>query len=294
MIKRLIFSLLTLVSFTAGAQTDHYFQYPIVPDSIRTLYGRCDYLAEHFFDFCDLSKSFSNRARMGEEFKTYLSIIANATPETAVKHAANLMKKLEKQPSDQVFLANIAEGMLYGDTARAWIDELYLPFAEAVAGNRRVDKAEKARFAQQAEILRNNMIGAVAPEIDYIKPDGSAGHFAPDSTEVTVIFFNDPDCSGCSMARLRLSADISTGELIKEGRMRVVALSLSEPDENWKKFAAEMPAEWIVGATPDADLTFDLRDGTPDFYVLGRNNKIKFKHLDADQLLDISRQLKRR
>lgn len=96
------------------------------------------------------------------------------------------------------------------------------------------------------------------------------------------------------MARLRLSADISTGELIKEGRMRVVALSLSEPDENWKKFAAEMPAEWIVGATPDADLTFDLRDGTPDFYVLGRNNKIKFKHLDADQLLDISRQLKRR
>ncbi|MCM1163026.1 MAG: DUF5106 domain-containing protein [Muribaculaceae bacterium] len=299
MLKRLIFCLLMLTALAAGAQTDasqtdRYFQYPIVPDSIRTFSGRCDYLAEHFFDFCDLGKAFSNRARMGEEFKTYLTIIANATPKTAIKNAADLMKKLEKQPKDQVYLANIAEGMLYGDTARAWIDDLYLPFAEAVASNRRVDKAEKARFAQQATILKNNMVGTQAPEIEFTLPDGSTSRLTPDSTQVTVLFFNDPDCSGCSMARVRLSADISTNELIKEGKLRVVAISLVEPDEKWRQYAAEMPAEWTVGAAPDADLTFDLRNGTPDFYVLGLGNKIRFKHLDTDQLLDVTRQLKKR
>lgn len=294
MIKRLIFCLLLFAAVTAGAQTESYFQYPIVPDSIRTFNGRCDYLAKHFFDFCDLSKAFSNRSRMGEEFKTYLTIISNATPDVAVENAAGLMKKLEKQPSDQLYLANIAEGMLYGDTARAWIDELYLPFAEAIAANRRIKKAEKARFEQQAGLLKANMVGVQAPEIDFIRPDGSKGRLTPDSAEVTIVFFNDPDCSSCSLARLRLSADISTTELVNEGKLRVAAISLSDPDDNWKTFAADMPAEWTVGAAPDADLTYDLRNGTPDFYILGRRGKIRFKHLDIDQVLDITRQLKKR
>lgn len=295
-IKLLIFSLLMLLATAARGQeqTPTYFQYPIVPDSITSFNGRCDYLAEHFFDFCDLTKAFSNRAKMGQEINVYLTIISNADPKVADANVRKLMKKLEKQPKDQLQVAEIAESRLYGDSAEFWIDNVYLPFAESVAANKRIDKAEKARFGQQAEVLRNSLVGEPAASLEFTRPDGTKGMLTPDSTEVTVLFFNDPDCSDCRMARLRLSADISTNELIGEGKLKVVAISLSEPDEAWREYASSMPSEWTVGAAPDADLIYDLRMGTPDFYVLGRNNRIRFKHIDINQMLDISRQLKKR
>lgn len=292
--KKLIFSLFMLTSIALSAKADKYFEYPIVPDSIASYQARCDYQAQHFFDFCDLSKAFSNRTRMGEEFNVYLTITDNATPRVADREARAFMKKLDKQPADQLFIAELAEARLYGDSAQAWLDALYLPYAESVAANRRIGKAEKARFAQQALQLRNSTVGQRIYPLPYTRPDGSTGNLAADSAEVTVIFFNTPGCDECEMARMRLAFDISTTDLIREGKMKVVSISLCEPDSEWHSFIASMPDEWVKGAAPDADLALDLRAGTPSFYILGRGSRIKFKHLDIDALLDVSRQLKKR
>lgn len=293
-IKLLIIGLLALAGFVPAAKADTYFPYPIVPDSIKTLNGRCNYLADHFWDFCDLQKAFSSRAKMAQEYKTYLSIISNADADRAISALSAFMKKLDKQPKDQLYLAGVAEGYMYADTAEQWVDQLYLPVTEAVVANKRVDKDSKARFAQQSEILRNSMAGQKVGAVPYITREGEKRTLLNDSASVVVVFFNDPDCSDCNMARIRLHADISTSELIAEGKLKVVAISVTDPDEEWQKFAASMPEEWTVGASPDADLMIDLRFGTPDFYVIGRKHDIRFKHLNIDQVLDVARQLKKR
>ncbi|MDE5961023.1 MAG: hypothetical protein K2H08_04825, partial [Duncaniella sp.] len=112
--------------------------------------------------------------------------------------------------------------------------------------------------------------------------------------DVVVVFFNDPDCDDCNLAKLRLDADISTTQLIAEGKLKVVSISLSEPTQEWKEAVASYPSTWRVGANPDADMTIDLRAGTPEFYILDRNHNIRFKHLSIDQVLDVTRQLKKR
>lgn len=293
-IKHLILTLMLLAGAAVQAKADSYFQYPIVPDSISTLQGRCNYLADHFWDFCELSKAFSARAKMAQEFKVYLSILENASPEKGADALRAFMKRLDKQPKDQLYLANVAEGRIYSDTAEVWIDHLYLPVAETVGANKRLDKAEKARFARQAEVLRGSMAGGPVADIAYTTPDGSRRTLSSDSAAVIVVFFNDPDCSDCNMARIRLDADISTTQLIDEGRLKIVAISVADPDETWRKAAASFPATWSVGANPDADLQVDLRFGTPDFYVLDKKHNIRFKHLSIDQILDVTRQLKKR
>lgn len=293
-IKFIIISLLALAGINLSAKADTYFQYPIVPDSVESFQGRCNYLADHFWDFCEMSKAFSAKQKMAEELKVYLSILEKAEPQPAVNGVKALMKKLEKQPADQLFMATVAEQQLYGDSTDLWYDELYLPFAEAIAANKKISKAEKARFAQQAEVLRNSMMGSPVPSLPYTTREGQPGNLQNDSAEVVIVFFNDPDCSNCNMARIRLDADISTNELINEGLLKVVAISLAEPDEEWKESVKRFPENWRVAASPDADLTIDLRSGTPDFYVLGRNGIIRYKHLVIDQVLDITRQLKRR
>lgn len=294
MLKRLSLIFILVIALASGAKADTYFQYPIVPDSLTILQDRCDYLARHFWDFCDLKKAFSSKKRMADEFSVYLSILQNATADSAFASIDRLTKKLEKQPADLLFLTERAEALLYSDSAKVWIDELYIPFLNATVANKKIDKATKARFAHQLTILSNSLPGRVAPTLPYIFRDGTPGNLDNDSAQVVVVFFNDPDCSDCNMARIRLHADISATELINEGTMKIVSISLTDPDDEWKAAVADYPAEWIVTANPDADLTFDLRNGTPSFYVLDKNHKIRFKHLDINQLLDIFRQLKRR
>lgn len=273
-IKLFILSVLALVGLGQTAKADTYFPYPIVPDSVATFQGRCNYLADHFWDFCEMTKAFSAKQKMAQEMQVYLSVIANAEPEIAVRGVNALMKKLEKQPKDQVFMATVAESRLYGDTAEVWIDALYLPFAEAVAANKRVTKAEKARFVQQAEVLRNSMVGSPAPSLPYTTREGVAGNLKNDSAEVVIVFFNDPDCTDCNLARIRLDADISMTELISDGMVKVVAVTPSEPDEEWRKAVEGYPANWTVAAAPDADLIIDLRADTPDFYILDRKSVV--------------------
>lgn len=299
-LKRLIFGLLLTMSVCAGAKAqsaianEPYFPYPLVPDSIQAFQSRCDYLARHFWDFCELSKAFSARQKMANEFSVYLSILKNASVDSALASVERLAKKLEKQPNDLLFLARQAEAKLYSDTAEAWVDGLYLPFAEAVVKHKKIDKASKSRFAHQATILKNTMMGGPAGPLPYTTREGATRNLSTDSAEVLVVFFNDPDCSDCDMARIRLDADISTTELINEGKVKIVAISLTEPNEEWKKSVAGYPASWTVGANPDTDLIYDLRSGTPNFYIIDRKHNVRFKHLQIDQMLDVMRQLKKR
>lgn len=293
-IKGLLLGLLLCLGISFGAKADTYFPYPLIPDSINIFQKRCDYLARHFWDFCDLKKAFSAKAKMAQEFNVYISVLKNATPDSAVASVVRFNKALEKQPADQLFMAECAENLLYGDSAEVWIDELYLPFAHAVASNKRIDKASKARFAHQEKILKNSLARFPAPSLPYTTREGQTGNLDNDSAQVVVVFFNDPDCSDCNLARIRLDADISMTELINEGKAKVVSISLSEPTQEWKDAVASYPATWVVGANPDADMTIDLRAGTPEFYILDKNHNIRFKHLDINQVLDVARQLKKR
>ena len=155
--KKIIFTaLLTVfINCVASAQTmpETYFPYPLVPDSIQTLDGRSNFLITHFWDFCDLKKGFSSRAKMAGAFKDYLSFMPYANARVVHKSIAKFLKDIEKQPEDMVFIAHTAEQLVHSDTAQIFSDELYLPFAQAVVNNKRVKKEDKEYFAPQVKVL---------------------------------------------------------------------------------------------------------------------------------------------
>ena len=66
--KKLIYSIFTAVALIfsigtkASAQTDNtLFTYPQAPDELTTLYQRCNYLVDHFWDRCNYSTAFLNK-----------------------------------------------------------------------------------------------------------------------------------------------------------------------------------------------------------------------------------------
>lgn len=285
--KHVLYLLMLLASLSATAQEKAFFELPIIPDKLQTLQERTDYMVEHYWDFCDLKKSFSSRAKMAEAFDTYLSFMPYASADVAFKSVTAFLNKISKQPADVLFIGELAEGMLYSDTAEFKSDELYLHFAKLIAENKKIDKTSRLRYQHQAKVLSQSQVGMKVTEFDYIDPTGSKQHFAIDTTQVaTVIFFNDPDCSDCNMARIRLDADIKTNRLIDTGRISIYSIYPGDPGNEWMSQVSVYPATWKIGAAPDADEIFDIRQ-TPMFYIMDHEGKIVLKDNNIDLIINI-------
>lgn len=290
-----IFALIIFLTALCGAQAqtsdNRLFAYPVIPDSITDFQARYDYFVSHFWDRANPKGIFSSKPRLAMSFDDYLSPLRFASADTVRVSIAKFMKSLEKQPNDMVYIAELAENKLYSDSAEIWSDELLLEFLRPVLANKRVSKEHKARYALLATQLSNTLTGKPMIMLNFTKPDGTEGSWAPRPGVAAFIFFNDPDCGDCNLARMRLKGDIRATELVDAGAIDIVAISPIDADENWKNGASSFPEKWIVGANPDLDMQIDLRNGTPDFYIVDENGNLLMKHANIDQILEILRKI---
>ncbi|MDE7031731.1 MAG: DUF5106 domain-containing protein, partial [Muribaculaceae bacterium] len=87
--KKLIYSIFTAVALIfsigtkASAQTDNtLFTYPQAPDELTTLYQRCNYLVDHFWDRCNYSTAFLNKKKLNDAFGHWIGFMPYATADT--------------------------------------------------------------------------------------------------------------------------------------------------------------------------------------------------------------------
>lgn len=269
------------------------FPYPTVPDTISSLSGRADYFVTHFWDKADMKRIFSNRQNVRDAFGDYLSMMPHAQRSIAANSVDELLSRLSKQPKDLAFIAETAESMLYSDSAAFWSDELMLPFATAAAKNKKIDEGTRLRMQRLTSILENNRSGHNAPNPQMTLTDGttSSVYTPDDNLTYQVLFFNDPDCTSCNMARMKLDADYLTSRLINAGIVKIISLYPGEMDEEFMRIAGRFPKTWTIGANPDVDLIYDLRT-QPCFYLLTGQGYIVDKNIPVDQILAIFSRLR--
>ncbi len=276
----------------ASAQTtDTYFEYPKVPDNLENLTDRSNFFIENFWKRANLKSAFSSRKRMEEAFRDYVSFMPYA--DATVVHASidKLIADVKKNPRNLLTLAEIAEATLYSDTARVVCDECYYPFARAVADNKKISDAEKARFEYQAKALGGSQVGMTAPDFTYTRPEGTTGRLSDlPSSAYVLLFINDPDCDECELARMRLSADVNLNDLVKSGRIVVLSAYPGEADDTWRDRASVYNKHWEVGAVPEIDELYDMRN-PPVIYYLNNEHVILSKTFDIDNLLEAFRQV---
>lgn len=276
----------------ASAQTaDTYFEYPKVPENLETLTEKSNFFIENFWKRCNLKSAFSSRQRMQEAFRDYVSFMPYADAEVVHNSIETLIENVGKNPRNLLTLAEIAEATLYSDSAKIVCDECYLPFARAVAENRKISKADKGRFEYQAMALGGSQVGMPAPDFTYTRPDGSTGKLSdlPMGAYV-LLFINDPDCTECELARMRLSADVNLNDLVKSNKIIVLSVYPGDPDDEWRDRASVYNRHWEVGAMPEIDELYDMRN-PPVIYYLNGEHVILSKNFDIDNLLEAFRQV---
>ena len=283
----------TLQPGTAAQETvpETYFEYPKVPENLESLNEKSNFFIENFWKRCNMKSAFSSRQKMEGAFRDYVSFMPFADAEVVHNSIDRLISEVKKNPKNLLTLGEIAEATLYSDTAKMVCDECYLPFAKAIAENRKISKAEKARFEYQASALAGSHVGMTAPDFEYNRPDGTSGRLSelPNGAYV-LLFINDPDCTECELARMRLSADVNLNDLIDSGNLVVLSIYPGEPTDDWKDRTTVYNKKWIVGAMPEIDELYDMRN-PPVIYYLNGQHKILSKNFDIDNLLEAFRQV---
>lgn len=291
--KRIIFSLAILASAIGlGAQdAKTFFQLPVIPDEMKTLQERSDYLMEHYWDYCDIDKAFSSRDKMADAFDTYLSFIPYASATVVYEQVGKFMDLVGKKPQNALFIGELAEGKLYSDTATMQSDELFVMFAKKIVDNKKIDKTSKLRYQHLIQVLEGSAPGAMAPVFGYEDAFGEKGSFAVDTTKIgTILFFNDPDCDDCQLAKLRLDTDIVTRRMVEGGKMDIVTVYASEATPEWIQKALDLPKEWKNVASEQVNDLYDLRI-TPMFYVINPNGAILMKTVNVNDIISIMSRL---
>lgn len=288
--NRLLFFAIAVASIYSQARADEpLFPYPEAPAGIESTQERCAWVAERFWDRCDLKQALSARTKLNQAFNDFISITTLADAETAHRSVEKLIDKARKSPEQLMALTEMAEGLMYSDTASIVCDELYVHFADAVAQNKKIKSADKARYIAHSRILGASQVGMIAPDINITLPDASVRTLSDIKNKYIILFFNDPDCDDCMMARVRLSADYNINQFIKKGQLEIVSVYPGDPmDENWTSALVEMPENWTVGACPEADMVYDMRR-PPVIYYLNREHKILSKSMTTDQLINAFR-----
>jgi len=262
---------------------------PLPPDTLLNLQPRCDFIINRFWDRCNFEQAFLYPNELNAAFGEWIMIMPHASADTVHNSIDKLLAKFVKSGPKTLKIAEMAENWLYSDTAQFRSDEVYLPFAKAAANHKKISKAEKARFAQQVQIIESSGLGKVLPDLKFTLPDGSDASFADVQGGSVLVFINDPDCSDCNLARVRLSADYNTNQLIKENQLTIVSIYPGEPDnKEWQEAAKSYPDTWIVGAMPDADLYFDIRE-SPTFIFLNKDHRVLAKDMPLDHYLNAFR-----
>lgn len=292
--KYILSFILLLAAFRGYAQeSTQYFPLPLIPDSISNLGQRCDYMVNHYWDFCDTKRAFSSRDKMAEAFKIYLSFMPYATGDSVMVYIDKFLKRIEKQPNDVSFIADQAIIRLYSDSSDFVSDPLCLKFLDAAIANSKVKKEDKLRYKHLSTILHNSLNGNIAPDFTYSDCTGAINIFntAEPTAIATVLFFNDPECDECRMARIKLEADIHANKLIESGAIRVASITPDAATEEWCKKTSHYPEKWIVGASENIDEVYDLRL-SPSFYLLNPDGKIVLKHCTVEDILNITNMLR--
>lgn len=286
--KKILSSLLFLFICVTALSQDTFFQYPTPPESIEGFYPRCNYIVEHFWDRCDLKSAFSSRAKMKSAFKDYTSFAVYANKDTLNMSIDNLIKQVAKQPKNLLTLGYIAEECLYSDSAEIYSEELYYPFAKAVALSKKISNAEKARFVRQEKILANSQLGMICPNFSFIMVDDTKANFANYKGVRTVLLFSDPDCDDCRMLFVRLSADFNLKKLIEKGQICFAVITPGTPSDDWKMAVKDLPATWVIGTSEEVEEYFNL-DSLPATYYLDAEQKLLSKTIASDRLLELFR-----
>ena len=159
-------------------------------------------------------------------------------------------------------------------------DRLYIPVLEALVASPWLDEWEKIAPEHDLRMALQNRVGLPANDFRYTLASGRTGTLYGIRANYTLVFFNNPDCGMCERIRAEIVASPLLSEMIRAGRLEVLALYPDEDLTAWRAHAPQVPSSWInaydAGARISKEELYDLK-AIPSMYLLDRDKRVLAK-----------------
>ena len=178
------------------------------------------------------------------------------------------------------YFAMLAERVLHDPNSPLHSDELYIPVLEALVASPWLDEWEKIAPEHDLRMALQNRVGLPANDFRYTLASGRTGTLYGIRADYTLVFFNNPDCGMCERIRAEIVASPLLSEMIRAGRLEVLALYPDEDLTAWRAHAPQVPSLWInaydAGARISKEELYDLK-AIPSMYLLDRDKRVLAK-----------------
>lgn len=175
-----------------------------------------------------------------------------------------------------------AESALASPESPVHSEQMWIEVLRHQCASPLIKGADKARPEYLLNDAKKNMIGTQATDIDLMLKDGSTttlSKIASGDNRLTLLYFTNPDCEACQLAKGRIAESPVISRMVAEGTLKVVAVYPLDDEQLWSR--TQMPPTvidtWNSTQSIEADETYVL-PSMPLFYLLDSKMTVIMKN----------------
>lgn len=263
---------------------------PPVPPALLSEEQQRSYMVAHYwdnFDFADTT--LLSRIEPQQLLTAFTVYVAGYVTDL---EAAEPMRRLmlnasaSRQMLDRFM--QMAEFVLHDPNSQYRSDEKYIPVLEVATSSPLYDEVERLPYEHDLQMARQNRVGRVANDFRYTLASGSSAMMSSIEAEYLLIFISNPGCAMCRDVRESILASSLLGELIQQGRMKILVLYPDEDLVAWREHLGDYPSTWInaydKGQMITRERLYDLK-AIPSLYLLDKGKRVVAK--DATDVREV-------
>ncbi len=256
------------------------FELPSIPDTLRTIESRFNYVVDNYWNRFDFSDTFHIETKETEEaLVNYLDLISRLSVGKGQEHLSDLMKKASTNSLMQEYINKLVRKYLVNYDSPMRNDLLYMGAAKYLA-RAATDETLKYNAIQDTTMLSLNLPGTKATEFQFTTPTGEIKRISDVQGKYTVLLFYNPDCKSCSQILEATKRSEIIHKALEEKNTTLVAIYPQDDSYIWRKYIETVPDKWINGCdngmTLISEVLYDLRV-LPVFYLLDSNKEVVLK-----------------
>ncbi|MDR2472594.1 MAG: DUF5106 domain-containing protein [Tannerella sp.] len=256
---------------------------------------RAAYIIMHFWDkfpFADTmychAPDITERA-----FADFLTVFPYTTREKWSEGINKLMTSALASPVMYNFFFKTAEHYLYDPNSPMRNDEYFIPFLEHIVNLSSIKPESKIRPSELLKLAYKNRPGMKANNFTCTTITGSKTSLYGINTKYTILMFYNPGCHECqeTMKMMKMTSQIT--DAVSAGKLRVLCVYTDHDMDLWKKYAKEVPSEWLNAHCLDVreQQVYDLK-AIPTLYFLGADKTVILKDASVGNIRDFLEQNK--
>ena len=255
---------------------------PPVPPALLSKEQQQAYMVEHYWDTFDFSDSVSlskiDTQQLLTAFTVYVAGYLNDS--NAAEPMRRLMERASASRQMFDFFMQMAEFVLHNPNSQYRSDEKYIPVLEVATTSPLYDQTERMPYEYDLHIARQNRVGQVANDFRYTLASGESALMSSIKAEYLLIFISNPGCAMCRDVREGILSSAMLGDLIEQGRLKILVLYPDEDLVAWRQHLGDYPSQWINAYDKGMKITsqrlYDLK-AIPSLYLLDENKRVLAK-----------------